>query len=121
MKREQIIEKLKAKILQLESENHKYDDRNRLSRKLYYSNIRKEMENTRKISAINAAVTLIDKGFPHVDIYNTVLFAIANTRADKDDILQKAGSIYLNEQKQALTEVFESSLPICKKQVLSYL
>lgn len=121
MKRDYLIEKLKAKALQIDAENHKYDDRIKLSRKLWYSNMRKEMANMRKISAINAAITLIVKGFMYVDVYDAVLMTIANTRLDKDALLQKAMSNYLCEQKQALKEVFETSLPICKNQVLSYL
>lgn len=121
MESNEVIERLARKKTQLETEIHKNDDRNRLSRKLLFSDLRMQIRNMRKCCAIDAAISLINSGIRNVNVYDAVMCCIADTREDKDDFLQKSVSLYLNLRKEALKEVFETSLPICKKQVFSYL
>lgn len=121
MKANEIIKKLVGKKTQLETDIHKYDDRCKMSRRLFYSDTRTQVRNMRKCRVIDAAISLIHGGIRNVDVYDAVLFGIADTRHDKDDLLNKSFSIYLNERREALKEAFETSLPICKKQVFAYL
>lgn len=121
MKANEVIKKLVEKKMQLETEMHKYDDRCRMSRKMLFTDMRRQVRNMRKCRVIDAAISLINDGFGNVDVYDAVLYGIADTRADKDHLLGKSNSMYLNERKEALREAFETSLPICKKQVFYYL
>lgn len=121
MKANEIIEKLLEKKTQLETEIHKYDNRCRMSRKLLFTDMRRQVRNMRKCRVIDAAISLINDGFGNVDVYDAVLYGISDTRADKDELLNKSFSIYINERKEALREAFDTSLPICKKQVCAYL
>lgn len=112
------ITMLNAKLVKLQNEAHKYDDCNRLSRKLYFSDAKRQVRIEEQCTAINAALALLNgKQWHELDIYNVVLMSVNSRNSEKDKMLEYAYSGGLYEKQKALMYAFETSLPICKKQI----
>lgn len=123
MKQEQLLAKLLSKKEQLEEEMEKYDDHNRLSRKLLFTTLRNQVRIGRKIVAIDCAVDLV-KGthIREIDCFLLVNGTLPDTLGEyKENLLRKADSIYLKERMEVIREVMNKVLPICKKQVMEYI
>lgn len=112
------ITMLNAKLVKLQNEAHKYDDCNRLSRKLYFSDAKRQVRIGEQCTAIEAALALLNgKQWHELDIYNVVLMSVNSRNSEKDKMLEYAYSGGLYEKQKALIYAFETSLPICKKQI----
>ena len=112
------ITMLNAKLVKLQNEAHKYDDCNRLSRKLYFSDAKRQVRIGEQCTAIEAALALLNgKQWHELDIYNVVLMSVNSRNSEKDKMLEYAYSGGLYEKQKALMYAFETSLPICKKQI----
>ena len=123
MTKEQLLSKLQAR---LETEWRNYEEAGkpgyvRLNRTQFNSVAKKQSEITRRIQALKTAISVLSDSFREVDVYSGILLGICERRQDKEDLLEKAQSIYLNERKEACRELFDSSLPILKKQMKKYL
>lgn len=111
------ITMLNAKLAKLQNEAHKYDDCNRLSRKKYFSDAKRQIRIGEQCTAIEAALALLNgKQWYELDIYNIVLLSVNSRNSEKDKMLEYAYSGGLYEKQKALMYAFETSLPICKKQ-----
>lgn len=123
MNKEQLLAKLLAKREQLKQEQEKFDDRNRLPRKLLFTTLRNQTRIWRKIAAIDYAKSLIEGVHVRdIDCFQMVNDLLPDTLAEyKDSLLRKADSIFLNERIEVIREVMCRSLPICKKQVMEYI
>lgn len=118
------IDKLEAKKAKLEIESHKYDDRQRLCRTLYFSGLRRQVANMQKMKAIDMAIELL-RGEPwqwyKIDIYHYAIHCISPQRYDYHEITDKARSNYLCDLKEVVKFIIDLYLPICKKVVLNIL
>lgn len=123
MTREELKQKLERRLsAELEAyEQAGRPDRVRLSRTQWHTCQRKQAEISRKISALEAAVEFLSRPIRDIDVHKAVLMSVPVGNASKEELLRKAESIYLNERKEALKEVFNRSLPILKQQVIQYL
>ena len=93
-----------------------------LSRKKFFNANKKEIECYRRIGAIELAIEVLQRPIREIDVHQAVLNCIPVTCAElRNELEEKALSIYLNERKEVLTEIFQRSLPILKKQMLEYL
>lgn len=114
------IAMLKIKFAKLKKEEHKYDDRNMLSRKLYYSDAKRQVRIGEQCTAIEAALKILNgKQWHELDIYNIVLMSVNSRNSEKAKMLDYAYSGELSEKAKALIFAFETSLPICKKQTFN--
>lgn len=122
MKREVLILKLEDKKAKLNAILHINDDKVRLPRKAFFSDLSRQVRIGRQTVAINAAIQVL-KGVDiwSLDVWSIVLNSIAGTHSDKDMMLDRATSKYRNERIKALEFVFEHSLPIYRKQVCNEL
>lgn len=123
MTQEELKEKLESR---LKSERRAYEtagreDKVRLPRTQWHACARRQAEISRRIHALEAAISLLSGPLRDIDVHKAVLMSIPDTNGIKEVLLRKAESIYLNERREALTEVFDRALPILKKQVMSYL
>lgn len=109
---------LNTKLAKLQKEAHKYDDRNCLPRKLYFSDAKRQVRIGEQCTAIGAALDILSgKQWHELDIYNIVLMSVNSLSEEKDKMLEYAYSGGLYEKQKALMYAFETSLPICKKQI----
>lgn len=112
------ISVLNSKLLKLQDEAHKYDDRNRLSRKLYFSDAKRQVRIGEQCTAIKAGLDILHgKKWHELDIYNIVLMSVNPRNDEKDKMLEYAYSGGLYEKHKALIFALDTSLPICKKQI----
>ena len=123
MTKEEIIRKLEDR---LQAKNKAYEEEGkpnyiRLNRTIFMSVTRRQAQISRQIYALKAAIELLTKPFREVDVHEAVLMSICERNDQKEELLWKAESVYLNERKEALRVVFETSLPFMKKQVIEYL
>lgn len=118
-------EELKEKLQErLDKERQAFElapkpDRVRLPRTQFFSSQRKTAEIIRKIVALETALEILTKPLRDIDVHKTVVMTIPDTNSVKDELLRKAKSIYLNERRDALTEVFSRYLPILKQKVIN--
>lgn len=111
----------RLRVEQEEYEKAGLPNYNRLNKRRLFSSLRKQTQISRRIHALKAAIELLTEPLRVVDIHEAVLMSISDRNGRKEALLRKAESIYLNERKEALKEVFETSLPILKKEILTYL
>lgn len=118
MKRETLILKLEDKKAELNTILHVNDDKVRLSRKMLFSDLKRQVRIERQTVTIDAAIQVL-RGVDiwSLDVWSIVLHSIADTHSDKDMMLDRAVSRYRNERIEALKFVFEHSLPIYRKQI----
>ncbi len=123
--KDKLLHGLRARLSQEESafEAAGLPDRVRLNKTQFFASQKKQVTISRHIAALKTAIDVIEKpSLAQVDTYQGILMGIPDrNREEKDELLQKAESIYLNERKAALRVLFETSLPILKKQVIGYL
>ncbi len=123
--KDKLLHGLRARLAQEESafEAAGLPDRVRLNRTQFFASQKKQGTISRHIAALKTAIDVIEKpSLAQVDIYQGILMGFPDSKSEeKDELLQKAESIYLNERKAALKVLFETSLPILKKQVIGYL
>lgn len=115
-----LVNRLKDKI-EKEKENYRlecHEDRNRLSRTMYFTSERKKVRILRRIEALKLAIDVVGKPLREIDVEAAVINCIPPGREDFDDLADKARSIYLRERAQALKAIFEDILPICRKEML---
>ena len=116
-----VIDRLKSKYIQIEEKTHQYDDRSRMSRTLLFGCLKSQVRSYRQMEAINLAIELQTTDFRKIDIAHYVTMVVPETIPEKDDLFQKAQSIYLNERKRVVRYLISSFLPICKKEILRML
>lgn len=118
-KHEKAITMLNTKLENLQKEANKYDDRNCLPRKLYFKDAKRQVRIGEQCTAICAALDILrGKQWHELDIYNVVLMSVNSRNSEKDKLLEYAYSRRLYEKQNALMYALETSLPICKKQIL---
>ena len=95
---------------------------NRLSSTRLYSSLRKECVIARRIAATRLAIDVVEKPFREVDVREAVIHAIPDKDWElKAELLNKAESVFPNEQKEACRRVFEQNRIIALKQLSEYL
>lgn len=123
--KDKLLHGLRVRLSQEESayEAAGLPDRMRLNRTQFFASQKKQVTISRHIAALKTAIDVIEKpSLAQVDTYHGILMGFPDSNSEeKDELLQKAESIYLNERKTALKVLFETSLPILKKQVIRYL
>lgn len=123
--KDKLLHGLRARLSKEESayEAAGLPDRVRLNRTQFFASQKKQVTICRHIAALKTAIDVIEKpSLAQVDTYQGILMGFPDSNSkEKDELLQKAESIYLNERKAALKALFETSLPILKKQVIGYL
>lgn len=99
-----------------------YEDRVRLSKTMWNTSARKQIESIHKLAAIKTAIEILENPyFRDVNVYEGILKGLSSRRPDYDGLLQKAQSVYLNERKDACAVLFNVSLPIHRREMLAYL
>ena len=95
---------------------------NRLCRTRLNSSLRKECTIARRIAAIRLAIDVVEKPFREVDVREAVILSIPDRDWElKAELLNKAESVFPNEQKEACRKVFEQNRIIALKQLSEYL
>lgn len=114
------ITMLKNKLNKLHEEEHKYDGYDRLPRKIYFTDAKRQVRIGEQCVAIKAALEILNGKLWHeLDIYDIVLMSVNFKNEDKEQMLYLAFRSGLYGKYKALTFAFEHSLPICKRQVLN--
>lgn len=122
--REDLLAGLKER---LESENKALEQAGlpqyvRLSKTRYFSSMKKEISCYRRMAAIRLAIEVLEKPFREIDVLQAVIDSVPVTNTDlRASLEEKAVSIYLNERKEACRAIFETHLPVFKKQMTDYL
>ena len=94
----------------------------RLNRTRFNSSHRKEMTCYRRMAAIRLAIEVLTKPIREIDVLQAVISTVPVTNTElRQELEEKAASIYLNERKEACQKIFENSLPIFKKEMKRYI
>ena len=120
MDKQKTLSRLKER---LEKEKAAYEaaglpDYVRLNRTRYMSSMRKQQQITRRIAALETAIAILEGPIEKADIANGILLGISDLRSDKDELWRMANSYSMTERLKACQELFDTSLPICKKEIL---
>ena len=125
MKKEILLQKFKTR---LEKEEKAYDNElneeekyHYLPRKRYFSESRKLSCIASRIAALKTAISFLEKRFRDVDFHEGCMMGLSPNNENWEDILSKANSYMLRERAEAAKILFETSLPIAKKQILAEL
>lgn len=123
MNKSQILSRLKERM---EKERAAYDAAGlpgyvRLNKTRYFSSMRKQEVISRRIAAIETAISVLEGPFHEADIARGVLLGISDARDDKDELLRLAGSSSMNDRARACQELFDTSLPICRNEILNHI
>ena len=122
MDKQQTLSRLKER---LEKEKAAYEAAGlpnyvRLNRTRYMGSMRKQQEITRKMAALETAIAVLEGPFHQADIAKGVLLGISDQRPDKDELWQLASSWSVADRWKACQALFETSLPICKKEIIKF-
>ena len=90
------------------------------SRKRFFGSLKKQQRVSRTIAALETAVDILRNPFYRVDVQRGILLGVAESRNDKDELLQMAMSISMSDRLKACQVLFDLSLPIAKKEILKY-
>lgn len=108
----------------IEEEMHKYDltERRRLPQKLFFHNLREEVRNYRKLGAISFALQLVDgKTLRDLDYKALDINVLPQGNSEYDRIRDRLFSNRVSEIINAVTEILQISLPVCKKSIQKYI
>lgn len=92
----------------------------RLNRTRYLSSMRKQQTICRKIAALETAAAILEGPFCMVDIAKGILLGISDKRPDKDELMELASDFSTRKRMIACQALFETSLPILKKEILKH-
>jgi hypothetical protein len=92
----------------------------RLNRTRHFSSMRKQGEITRKIAALKTAISVLEGPFRKVDVARGILLGISDQREDKDELFQLAASYSMTDRLKACQALFDTSLPVFKKEILRH-
>ena len=124
MDNNKLISKLKERLSKEEAdyEAAALPDRVRLNKTQFFSSARKQMQIGRKIAALQTAIEVLEKPIREVNVYEGILMGFPCSREEeREALLKQADSVYLKERVNALKTLFETSLPILKRQVIDLL
>lgn len=119
------IEKLRATLLakkeKIEAELHKYDNRNRLPRKMFFHSLRDTTDNYCRLAAVEFALQLTNgKTVRQLNYRMLAMDALSPAHKDLTRLNSDVNSMYVNTIIQGVTEVLQISLPVCKKSIAQY-
>ncbi len=122
MDKQQILSRLKDR---LEKEKAAYEAAGlpeyvRLNKTRYFGAMRKQELTARKMAALETAISVLEGPFYRADVARGILLGISNQRTDKDELLLQASSCSMADRRKACQELFDSSLPILKKEILKH-
>lgn len=120
------IEKLRATLLtkkeKIESDLHKYDGRNRMPRKMFFHSLRDTTENCCRLAAVEFALQLTDgKTVRQLNYRMLALDALTPLHTELSRLNSDVNSMYVSTIIQAVTEILQISLPVCKKSIVQYI
>ena len=120
------IKKLRATLLakkeKIEADLHKYDNRNRLPRKLFFHSQREETANRSRLAAVEFALQLTDgKTVRQLNYRGLAMDALPPRHTELESLDSDVNSMYVNTIIQAVTEILQISLPVCKKSIVKYI
>ena len=120
------IEKLRATLLakkeKIEADLHKYDNRNRLPRKMLFHSLRDTTDNYCRLAAVEFALQLTDgKTVRQLNYRGLAMDALPPRHTELERLDSDVNSMYVNAIIQAVTEILQISLPVCKKSIVKYI
>lgn len=120
------IKKLRATLLakkeKIEADLHKYDNRNRLPRKMFFHSLRDTTDNYCRLAAVEFALQLTDgKTVRQLNYRMLAMDALPPAHKDLGRLNSDVNSMYVNAIIQAVTEILQISLPVCKKAIVQYI
>lgn len=123
MDKSQILVKLKERLAKERAayEAAGFPDYVRLGQSRFFASARKQREISRKIAALETAISVLEEPFDKADIARGVLLGISDGKEDKDDLLQLAWSASLGDRLNACQKLFDASLPVFKKDILKHI
>ena len=92
-----------------------------LNKTRYFSSMRKQRQITRRIAALETAISILETPFYKVDVTRGILLGISDQRTDKDELFQLAASSSMTDRLKACQTLLDESLPIFKKEILKYI
>lgn len=117
-----MIRKLTDKISLLNKEIHKYDDRIRLPRTVYYSNARNTILSYKKISACQTALKILEN-IPFTKVEIERLYITCFPDCDKNPGLERifrTEPINLHSLYSVIELIVNKYLPLYKKNILNH-
>lgn len=116
------IATLQAKKERIEADLHKYDNRNRLPRKMFFASLRHDTLCRGRLAAIEFALQLANgKTVRQLNYRNLALSALPARHTETERLDKDVNSIYVNVILQAVSEILQISLPVCKKSIAKYI
>lgn len=120
------IEKFRATLLakkgKIEEALHKYDNRRRLPRKMFFHSQREETANYCRLAAVDFALQLTDgKTVRELNYKELAISTLPPAHTELERLDRDVNSLYVNTILQAVTEILQISLPVCKKAIVQYI
>ncbi len=113
---------LLARKGKIEGELHKYDGYTRLPRKAYFHSLREDVRHLCRLASITFALQLIDgKTVRELNYKELAMSTLSPAHTELERLDRDVNSMYVNTILQAVTEILQISLPVCKKSIVRYI
>ena len=113
---------LLAKKEKIEADLHKYDNRNHLPRKMFFHSLREGTANLGRLAAVTFALQLMEgKTVRQLNYRELAIDALPARHTNFERLDRDVNSMYVNTIIQAVTEILQISLPVCKKSIVKYI